>query len=510
MKAWFRFSVLLPALIAVYALILPHCLAAQTLLVGDHGSQAIGQYDLGSGSPPLTIASVPTPYDIIVGPNNTILVATGEVGSSIERFDGTTGAWLGTFVAPGSGGMGIPYGLAYGPDGNLYVSNYVTGSILRFNGTTGAFLGTFVANGSGGLSSPGGLVFGPDNNLYVVNPYSNAILRFNGTTGAPMGVFAAGNGLAFPRTLTFGPDHNLYVGNGFFNGVGGVLRFDGATGAFIDNFVPNHSGGLDTTADLTFGTDGRLYVVSEGTRSILCYNSVTGAFLGTIGTTRGNPYGILFRAGVLQPPIPVPISITANPTSVTGGASVTATVFLSGTAPTGGATLTIASNNSHVSGASAFTIPAGASQGSFTLTTTSVAADATVTLKATYNKVTVSTQLLLKAPVVAGLTLNPSTIYESVQFTPGKKPTPIPIREGLPTSIATVTLTGNAPAGGTLVTLQSSRTSVAQVPTTVTVPAGARSATFVVSVSLVTSPQASVITAATGTTSKSATLTVIP
>ena len=32
----------------------------------------------------------------------------------------------------------------------------------------------------------------------------------------------------------------------------GVKRFDGVTGAFIDTFVPNHSGGLDDPNFITF------------------------------------------------------------------------------------------------------------------------------------------------------------------------------------------------------------------------------------------------------------------
>jgi len=58
-----------------------------------------------------------------------------------------------------SGGLSDPRGLAFGPDGNLYVVSNFNNEALRYNGTTGAFIDTFVASGSGGLRSPQDLLF---------------------------------------------------------------------------------------------------------------------------------------------------------------------------------------------------------------------------------------------------------------------------------------------------------------------------------------------------------------
>lgn len=49
----------------------------------------------------------------------------------------------------------------------LFVTSFDNSRVLRYDGTTGAFLDTFVPTAAGGLRNPAGLVFGPDGNLYV-------------------------------------------------------------------------------------------------------------------------------------------------------------------------------------------------------------------------------------------------------------------------------------------------------------------------------------------------------
>ena len=75
-------------------------------------------------------------------------------------------------------------------------------------------------------------------------------------------------------------------------------------------------------------------------------------------------------------------------------------------------------------------------------------------------------------------------------------------------STGTVTLSGPAPAGGATVTLSSSNTTAATVPSSVTVATGATSAPFTVSTSAVTASTTVAISAAYGGVSRSATLTV--
>jgi|GEM_PF-6277726 len=67
-------------------------------------------------------------------------------------------------------------GLAFGPDGNLFVASRETDAVLRYDGQTGLLMDEF-ANG-GGLRQPSDIVFGPSGALFVSSWGSDEILRF--------------------------------------------------------------------------------------------------------------------------------------------------------------------------------------------------------------------------------------------------------------------------------------------------------------------------------------------
>lgn len=224
------------------------------LYVSNFYTHSIQRYDLHTGlylgdfvQP--NNSGINVPVEILFGPDQNLYV-TNNVGNNVGnilKFDGATGVPLGVFAS----GLRVPQDLAFGSDGNLYVSDGIASSVQRYNGQTGAYLGTFVAPGV--LHGANGLAFGPDGNLYVSSPFSNSVFRFNGTTGQLIDEFIRPNegGLFVPIDLIFGPDANLYVlsQNPFqsqINPPGAVLRYDGATGAFIDEFVSFGSGTLGT------------------------------------------------------------------------------------------------------------------------------------------------------------------------------------------------------------------------------------------------------------------------
>src|SRR5205085_7228394 len=117
------------------------------------------------------------------------------------------------------------------------------------------------------------------------------------------------------------------------------------------------------------------------------------------------------------------------------------------------------------------------------------------TISGTYSGVTKTASLTVNPPpappaaALSSLTLNPTSVV-------GGSP-----------STGTVTLTAAAPAGGVTVSLSSSKTTVATVPSSVLVPQGATSKTFTVTTLRVTKNTSAVISASYSGVTKTATLT---
>jgi uncharacterized protein (TIGR03437 family) len=190
-----------------------------------------------------------------------------------------------------------------------------------------------------------------------------------------------------------------------------------------------------------------------------------------------------------------PIQLSLNPTSVTGGTAVAATVTLGTVAPTTGANITVTANASGIVSVPAIvSIPAGMTAATFTISTNTVTAVYTVTITVSDGPVGSAT---------ANLTVNPQTAGQLESLT--VSPTQV---NGGGSATGTVTLSGPAPFNGVIVALKSSNSLVAPVPFSVTVPQGSTTATFTIMTSTVASAQTITITATAGSISETATLTV--
>src|SRR5437016_6734747 len=161
-------------------------------------------------------------------------------------------------------------------------------------------------------------------------------------------------------------------------------------------------------------------------------------------------------------------SIALSPTTVSAGVPSSGLVTLSGTAPSGGAVVTLSSSNTSAATVPAsVTVPAGVISARFAVATSSVTTQTSVTITASYGSGSQQSAVLTvtpatSAPSLTSLTVNPTSV------------------NGGNSSTGTVTLSSAAEAGGVMVSLSSSDTSVATVPPNVTVAAGATSASFTV------------------------------
>jgi hypothetical protein len=182
-------------------------------------------------------------------------------------------------------------------------------------------------------------------------------------------------------------------------------------------------------------------------------------------------------------------AVSVSPSGVTGGQSATGTVILTAAAPAGGVIIDLSDVDPAVSVPATVTINAGATSADFTVNTSPVSATTTTTITGEYNGTSKTAALAVKSPALSSFALNPTTVA------------------GGSTSTGTVSVSGNAPSGGIVVTLSSSRPTRAAVPPTVTVAAGASSATFTVNTTSGAKTSAT-ISAAYDSVTKKATLTI--
>lgn len=248
----------------------PALTRADELWIGCYFGDNIKRYDLGTGSLKGTVGvgRLDGPLGMVLGPGGHVY-ATSEITGSIEKFD-RAGNWLGRFGTANS-----PTGIVFDHAKNSYVAQFNTDSVVKLS-PTGSLLGDFIAPGTGGLNGPDlGITFGPDGNLYVPSFETGDVMRYNGATGAFIDKFlpAGSGGLTQPRQMIW-RGGKIYVTSD--NG-SKVLRYDAATGAFIDTFIAPGSGGLNGAAAMAFHGNS-LYLTSWRNNRILKFNANSGAF----------------------------------------------------------------------------------------------------------------------------------------------------------------------------------------------------------------------------------------
>ena len=272
------------------------------------------------------------------------------------------------------------------------------------------------------------------------------------------------SGLSLSRT-------NIVGGDPVFTG---TISFNAAAPSALSITASSSNGtvaSVPATVSVTAGQTSVNFNVTSTTVTVLTPITITVSYGGITKTATLNVY-----------PMPTVSSLVISyPGEVVGGASLTGTVTLTNIAPSGGSVVALTSSNTAVATVPAtVTVAAGATQGTFTITTIPTAATANSTITASYRSTTGTATVTVDRPSLTALTFSPSSL-------PGGN-----------TTTGTVTISGKAPTGGLVFVLASSIANAQNFlpSTSITIPAGQTSATFQVATSTVNTPVSVTITAA--------------
>ncbi len=288
------------ALIALFA-VSTTVLAQDYVYVSSRGTHSVKRYEAATGAYIDDIVAADftkrtLTQEVLFGEDGKLYVSfrRGPESVAIHRYDPMTGEDLGAFT--NGYDLDEPTKMSWGPDGNLYVSQWGTNkwNVAVFDGQTGSFLGEATSEQS--RLNLMDHAWDSDNNLLVVSFGSNAggkdVRRYD-SEGTYLGSLVAAFYFLGPVNLWFEEDGDLMVIDwGAGNGTGKVLRFNGQTGLIKSTLVS----GLVHAEGFAVDEDGRLYVGDWGANFVYRYDSESGAFVDRFINTGGliAPNSIVF------------------------------------------------------------------------------------------------------------------------------------------------------------------------------------------------------------------------
>ena len=218
----------------------------------------------------------------------------------VLRVNATDGALLGRIGDETT--LDCPEGIAFSPDGRLFVASFLLPHLSVFDPQSGAYLGRFGSLAvSRELTQPApamprapklagaeDLAFDLNGDVHVSAYYSNAVYKFNGTNGA----FA----YTYGKGLVHGPvgmacDHatgNIFVASykdnqvlrftsdGQFVGVAAGAEKGSADGGHSQRRSSKRARTISSPSGLAFAEDGTLWVASYTTGAVTRFNSSYG------------------------------------------------------------------------------------------------------------------------------------------------------------------------------------------------------------------------------------------
>src|SRR6266516_2467543 len=455
---------------------------------------AVGDFN-GDGKLDLAVDDYGCPLDCNSSPSNTVTVLLGNgdgtflPGPSLTVGNGPAGVAVGDFNGDGK------------PDLAVANLNDNTLSILLGNGD-----GTFQApqTFAGVGTKPYFVAVGDFNrdgkpDLVITNHLGNTVTVLLGN----------GDGTFQPAQTFLVDSDPVYATVGDFNGDGvqdlAVANLHALT---ISVLLGNAGTGSTVVATPTFSPAGGTYT---GSVTVTISDATSGATIHytTDGSTPTTSSAVYTGALTFTQTTTLNAMAAAPGMTDSGVASATYTIQQQqqvatpafspcGGTYTGSVTVTISDTTSgatihYTIDGSTPTTSSPVYGGALTFTQTTTLKAMAAASGMTNSGVASATYTIQQLPTLTSLTLNPSSV----------------VGGPLGSSTGTVTLSGPAPSGGAVVSLSSSNTGVASVPSSVTVPAGATSATFTVHTSIVVVSTTVTISGSYNGTTQSASLTVL-
>lgn len=227
-------------------------------------------------------------WDVAVQPGTGREFVANRESNEVKVFD-QDGTQITRWGASGTanGQMKLPQGLAFAPDGTLWLSDTTNHRIQHFsidvNGNP-TWLGTYggpildsagmLCGGSstvvGCFNTPTGIDVAADGTVFVADTNNNRIAKRNPTTGAwtvytrPVG----GSVFRIPWGVTVAPDGYIWVSD---SGVDRIVKMDVNANQFftftgVDVGIP---GNLDGPFDVAFGLTGQIYIADTWNNRII-------------------------------------------------------------------------------------------------------------------------------------------------------------------------------------------------------------------------------------------------
>ena len=258
-----------------------------------------GKNDFNDDDELATKTSLSYPSSIAFGPDGSLYIADKNNHRIRRVVDGIIKTVAGNGDSGFSGDDGlatkarlyVPSDIAFGPDGSLYIADSGNYRIRRIDAN--GIIKTVAGNGERGFSGDGqlataasldlpkGIAFGPDGSLYIADTNNNRIRRvvdgiINTVAGNGERGFSGDSGLATTARLSdlsgiaFGSDGSLYIAdsgnyrirkigvNGIINTVVGA----GNRGFSGDGFLATEAS-IGAPKDIAFGPDGSLYIIEN-------------------------------------------------------------------------------------------------------------------------------------------------------------------------------------------------------------------------------------------------------